>query len=903
MENENIKLQKWRFKTSPIKWVVIGIILIYFLPTAINLLINFSVDYLWFDSVGFLPRYLRVILTKIEIFVIFGLSFFLISYLNHFITRSNITTKVRKIYIGEIYSREILLFMLLVLLAFTIVFAITAVNWWEDFLKFYNFEKFNLTDPIFGKDISFYVFQLPVYNFLKIWTRWVLIFILIWSITLYLISNSISLSLKSFFIPQNIRIHLGIILFLLFLNYGIGFLLKKYALLWNQHIIVKGASYTDVNAHRFAYNAMFLFSTLLAFSFIYWIISQSFKPTFSIAILYLIVLLSLNYIYPFFLQKFVVAPNEIEKEKRFIKYTIKYTRIAYNIDKVKVRHIDVKNNLSEDVFETEKEVIRNIRLWDWRPLKMTFKQLQEIRPYYIFSDVDIDRYYINGELRQVMLAAREITHSNLPKEARNWINRYLKYTHGYGIVMIPVSVVNQEGLPEFYIKDIPPVSIEGLRIDRPEIYYGETVKDYVIVNTKTSEFDYPSGEGNVYTFYRGDGGVKLDSEWKQLLFSIYLGSIKILFSDFITHSSRVMIRRNIIERVKKIAPFLLYDNDPYIVLIDGKLYWFIDAYTFTDKFPYSEKFNDEINYIRNSIKIIIDVYTGKVKFYIIDTNDPIAKTYRNIFPELFSDLSTLDEKFKEHFRYPSDIFMIQADIYRTYHMTEPDVFYNKEDLWNFPTQVYDENEIVMSSYYIINRIEESGEAEFLNILPFTPSKKNNMIAWLAARCDWDKYGELVVFKFPKRRLIYGPMQIEARIDQHPEISRLISLWGQKGSRVIRGDLLVIPIKDSILYVEPLFLQAEKQELPEIKRIIVAYNDNIAIAPTLEEALTSAIKGRTGGISESKEVIEFTVQELVDKALRYYNQGTTALKKGNWKAYGEKMEKLREVLESIKRKTR
>ncbi len=902
MENEIKRWEKLNLKGISLKWIIFGIVVLYFLPVGIKFLIKFLVDYIWFDSLGFLSRYLKVLFTKIKIFFIFGGSFFLIALINNLITRTNVTSKARKIYIGKIYTKEIIKFMVLILIAFAIIFGLIATNWWEDFLKFYNFEKFNITDPIFNRDISFYVFQLPIYNFLKIWTRWVLIFLLFWALIIYIISNSISISSKTLFIPKYIRVHLGFILFLLFLNYGVGFLLKKYELLWNQHSIVKGASYTDVYAHIFAYNVMFFFSILMAITFIYWIFSQSFKTIISGIILFFILLLSLNYIYPFFLQKFVVAPNEIEKEKKFIQYTIKYTRLAYDIEKVKERYFEVKNDLTPEILKSEKEVIKNIRLWDWRPLKMTFKQLQEIRPYYIFSDVDIDRYYINGELRQVMLAAREITHSNLPKEARNWINRYLKYTHGYGIVMIPVSAVNQEGLPEFYIKDIPPVFVPGLEITRPEVYYGETVRDYVIANTKTSEFDYPSGDGNVYTFYKGDGGIKLDSEWKKLLFSIYLGSIKILFTDFITPSSRVMIRRNIIERVKYVAPFLVIDNDPYIVLIKGKLYWIVDAYTFTDKFPYSEKFNDELNYIRNSIKIIIDVYTGKMKLYIINSDDPIANTYRNIFPELFSNLSELDEEFKKHFRYPSDIFMIQADIYRTYHMRAPEVFYNKEDLWNFPTEVYDENEVLMSSYYIINKIEENGKPEFLNIIPFTPSKKNNMIAWLAARCDGDKYGELVVFKFPKRHLIYGPMQIEARIDQHPEISRLISLWGQKGSRVIRGNLLVIPIKNSILYVEPLFLQAEKQELPEIKRIIVAYNDNIAIASSLEEALISALEGGTAKsveISDEFDTIKFSIKELINKALNYYDEGMKSLKQGKWTEYGEMMKKLKEILEQIK----
>ncbi|MBN1898809.1 MAG: UPF0182 family protein [Spirochaetes bacterium] len=902
MENGFDKFKELRARTKPIRWMIILIIALSFLPALIKFFINFPVDYLWFRALGFQNRYLKVIVTKMEIFFLFGLIFYFLAFFNNLIVKINITSQVRKMILGEKYIKEISKYLHVALIIFMVIFGLAASSWWSEFLKFYNLENFNLSDPVFGKDISFYVFKLPIYHFLKMWSRMLFIFLLAWALILYTLSNTVSISAKTIFVPQHIRIHLGVIIFFLFINYGLGFLLKKFDLVLNQHSIVKGASYTDIYAYTFAYHILFFASLILALSFIYWIFSKDFKTNLAGIIIFLILLVSLNYIYPFFLEKFVVAPNEIEKEKRFIKHTIHYTRMAYDIHKVKERFYDVKYNLKPSIIRTEKEVLKNIRLWDWRPLKMTFKQLQEIRPYYIFSDVDIDRYKIAGEFRQVMLAAREITHSNLPKEARNWINRYLKYTHGYGMVMIPVSQVNQEGLPEFYIKDIPPQSIKDLKIQRPEIYYGETVRDYVIVNTKTSEFDYPSGDGNVYTFYKGNGGIKLNSVWKQFLFSVYLGSIKVLFSDFITHSSRVMIRRNIIERVKELAPFLLLDNDPYMVLVKGHLYWIIDAYTFTDQFPYSEKFNDEINYIRNSIKVIINAYTGKVKFYIVDPGDPIARTFKNIFPDLFSRSEELDKEFREHFRYPSDLFMIQADMYRTYHMIEPDVFYNKEDIWNVPSEIYDENEILMDSYYIINEIDEKKGPEFLNIIPFTPSKKNNMIAWMAARSDGEHYGKLVVFKFPKRNLIYGPMQIEARIDQNPEISRLISLWGQKGSRVIRGNLLVIPIKNSILYVEPLFLQAEKQELPEIKRIIVAYHNNIAMASSLEEALSMALEGSGIESSGTDKDLEASLKELINKALIYYNNGTKALKDGDWTGYGNNMKKLKEKLQQIKNRT-
>ncbi len=890
---------KEKFKKS-FWYIVIGIILLYILPKMVKFSIDFSIDYLWFNSLGFLERFLKVITSRVIIFLIASILFFIIALLNHIIIQKYLSKKGHILYITKRVNREIFISFILLLLVFAIIFGSVASNFWEEFLKYSNFQKFNIIDPIFHKDASFYIFQLPVINFVKMWIRWALIFIFIWGLAFYLFTKVISITPQKIIIPKAVRVHLGIILFLITLTYTVGYFFKRYELLWNQHSIVKGASYTDVYAHILAYNILIVASLYIALYFLIWIHSQNYKGLYTSLIGFFIILLIFQYIYPFFLQKFVVAPNEIDKEKRFIQYTIKYTRLAYKIDKINEKKFNIENSLSEKEIEKERDIIDNIRLWDWRPLKMTFKQLQEIRPYYIFSDVDVDRYMINGKLTEVMLSAREITHSNLPKEARNWINRYLKYTHGYGIVMIPVSVINQEGLPEFYIKDIPPVSIQGLKITRPEIYYGETSSDYVIVNTKTSEFDYPSGDGNIYTTYKGDGGVQLSSNWRKFLFSAYLGSIKILFSDFIIDSSRAMIRRNIIERVKKIAPFLLYDNDPYIVLSKGKIYWIIDAYTFTDKFPYAEKFNDEINYIRNSIKVIINAYTGKVKLYIVDKNDAIAQTYRKIFPQLFSDFSKLDNDIKSHFRYPDDIFAIQSSMYSAYHMTQSDVFYNKEDLWNFPTEIYEQDEIIMDSYYVINKINNNEKSEFLNVIPFTPAKKNNMIAWLAASCDGTNYGKLTVLKFPKKNLTYGPMQIEAQIDQHSEISKLISLWGQKGSKVIRGNLLVIPIKNSLLYIEPLFLQAEKQELPEIKRVIVSYNNNISIASSLDEALTSVLEGNVSNRLPDIGIDEETIRNMADQALIYYQESSKAIKNGDWTKYGNSMNKLKNILEQIKK---
>jgi len=848
--------------------------------------INFFANYFWFESLKFENRFLKEITIKILLFLISFLIFFVIALLNHLVIKNNILKFPRRITIEEVFSREVNILIFFIFFLFALIFGINFANKWLAILSFLNYSEFKLTDPIFYKDISFYIFKMPIYLFIKSNFIWLIIFNLLYAIILYLVFGLISINLKVIFIPKRIRIHLGFLLFFLLIIYAYSFYLKKFTILWNQHSIVKGANYADVNCKILSYKIMFFTAIIFAFSFLYWALSDKIKHLFIVFTIYLIILLVFNYIYPFIIQKLIVEPNEIEKEKEFINYTIEWTRIAYNLDRVKVKEFRVKNDLTKYDLKKSKEIIDNIPIWDWKPLNQTFKQLQEMRLYYNFSDIGIDRYYINNQLKQVMVAAREITYINLPKEARTWINKHLKYTHGYGIVMSYASSILSDGLPEFIVKDIPPVTLGSLKIERPEIYFGTFMRDYVIVNTKIKEFDYPAGGKNVYTFYKGDGGIKINSFFKKFIFSFYLGNIKILLSDFITNSSRVILNRNIIEIVKKIAPFFVYDNKPYIIIANGKLYWIIDGYTKSKNFPYSEKYDKDTNYIRNSIKVIIDAYTGKVTFVLIDKEEPIIKTYRKIFPEIFKDIEEIDEEIIKHFKYPQDIFLIQAEIYSAYHMDNVDVFYNKEDLWELPLQVYDENEVMMTGYYILNNIE--GELEFFYTVPFTPVGKQNMIALMMVRCDYKNYGEFIIYKFPKKFLTYGPMQIEARIDQSSEISKLITLWSQKGSKVIRGDLIVVPIKNSLIYIEPLYLQAERQELPELKRVIVAYKDRIVIAPTLQEALLNAIENK-------KSLYSSDFSFFIDEALYILNKSLDSIKKGETKKVEIELNKLKDLI--------
>lgn len=865
---------------------------LFFIPSFLVFIKDFLVDYLWFQSIGFLYRYLLVFKIQIITFLIFFSIAFSLILFNNFITRYNIKNNVKKVRTSYFLITNYKITFIFILL-FALIFSLTSTFWWEEILQFSHAEKFNISDPIFNNDLSFYVFKIELFKLVLTWILLLLLLMFIWSVFYYFYTGAISLVRLAFYLPQKIRIHLGIILCLIFINLGFLVFMQKYALLFHQGSIIKGAAYTDVYARIFAYNLVGIGLIIIGAIFLYSAIKKHYYPLLIAGITLTIVMIIFFAIYPFFLQQLFVAPNELEKETPFIKHTIKFTRQAYKIDNAQKINFNVKNDL--DIKRMNKDIINNIRLWDWRPLRSTFKQLQEIRPYYIFSEIDVDRYVINGKLREVMLAVREISHLNLPRAARNWINRYLKYTHGYGLVMMPVNVKNDEGLPYFFVKDIPPVSIIDKKITRPEIYYGETVRDYVIVNTKTKEFDYPSGDGNVKSIYKGKGGIILNSFWKKLIMAVELSDFKMIFSNLITKETKVKIRRNIIEIVKKLVPFLLIDNDPYIVLINGKIYWFLDAYTYTDKYPYSEMYQDNYNYIRNSVKIIIDAYSGTVSLYIVDKKDPIIKVYQKIFPGLFKDGDKLPDEFKAHFRYPDDLFMTQSEIYRSYHMTDPEVFYNKEDLWDIPVEIYNDVEVLMNSYYVVNKIKGEEDFEFLNMIPFTPTKRDNMIGILMARCDPPHYGKLAVYKFSKKKSIRGPLQVESLIDQNVEISKLITLWGQKGSRVVRGNIFVIPIENSIIYVEPLFIYAEKKELPELKRIIVFYNNNIAVSANLEDAITTVLKGKSSSIALSDEIMN----DLIDRINVYINEAQKSLEKKDYSGSQKAIKRIKSLLNSSK----
>ncbi|HUT66341.1 MAG TPA: UPF0182 family protein [Spirochaetota bacterium] len=877
---------------------------------------NIWLNFVWFGKLGFLNVFVKILWTKIGLWWGFFAIFCIFAGLNVFraFKRGNIQTiKIQQAGVPIEMNRKVSIIVAsVVLLIMGLIMARYGSSKWDLVLKLLNRASFDLKDPVFGRDVSFFVFNLPVYNFLKSWSLGTVILTFIVVGLLYLISGQITVVNNKFTASDQSKKHLITLLFLVTLIFAWNYLLKVFMILYSRKGIIYGAGFTDVKVSRPGYYIMIAVSLLAAVLTFIGIKKRSFKQPLIAYGLLIGLAIVITGIVPGIVQQISVKPNELVKELPFIENNINFTRRGYNLDIIEREQFPVNDSLSAEDFSPEKGIVKNIRLWDHRPLKLTFSQIQEFRLYYDFYDVDVDRYHFGDEYRQVMLSAREINYNELPPEAQRWVNQKLVYTHGYGFVMTPVNEIGEEGLPVLLAMDIPPKISVPLKMDRPEIYYGEETIPYVIVNTDQPEFDYPKGDANEYTKYQGTGGIPIKNGLRKLWLTIRLRSLEIIFTGSLNPESRVMIHRSIQERVPKIAPFLKYDPNPYLVVHDGKLFWLLDAYTTTDRFPYSSPYKDGYNYIRNSIKVTVDAYTGDVNYYTIDPNDPLIKTYSNIFPGMFKDISEMPDGLLAHVRYPMYIFSVQAELYSTYHMTDPQVFYNKEDKWTTPREIYEQSETDMIPYYTIIKFPDDVQnEEFVLIIPFTPTNKNNMLAWMAAMCDPESYGRIVEYKFPKEKLLYGPLQIESRIDQNSEISQLFTLWGQKGSSVIRGNLLVIPVKDSLIYVEPIYLRAEQSELPEMKRVIVGYQDRIGIGLTLEEALYKVFGTRTPESAEFAAAEEpggvtplavFRVDDLIHKANNYFAEAQNRLKQGDFAGYGEYVDELKKVLSQLEAET-
>ena len=896
-------------KGKNFKWAIIGII--FLVVIIVGAIASIYIDLIWFKSVQYVTVFWKILLTKGVVMLFFAAVFFVLSFINLSFARRFAPEFQVEISQDELERPEIQLYKSLqniqinkkLVFWFSLIVALfmgfSESSSWEKILIYLNRTSFGITDPIFNKDIGFYMFSLPFWEFARNWLSFAITIITVVVAAIYVTKKAVKYESKKLIIETPVKVHLSLLIGLVLILKSWQYWLNAFKILYSTRGVIFGAGYTEIHATLFALRVLMVLALVCAALFFVTARKENWKlPALGLAVLVGASIL-LGGIYPTIIQSAVVLPNEGTKERPYILNNIEATRVAYGLDKIREEEFPVKEGISFEDIEKNDKIISNIRLWDWRPIKQTLKQIQAIRLYYDFNSVDMDRYYFNGNYQQVMVSPRELDKDKIPEQAKTWVNETLTYTHGYGVVVNPVNKISGEGLPELLIKDIPPVSSVNLTITRPEIYYGEITKGYVIVKTKAKEFDYPKGDENVYSTYAGNGGIPVSSLWRRILFSIKYSNMQILLTTNFTPESRIMINRNIQERVNKVAPFLSYDNDPYIVVSkEGKLFWIQDAYTISNNYPYSTPLRGYFNYMRNSVKVVIDAYNGTMDFYIVDQKDPLVKVYQNIFPQLFKNFDQMPENLKEHIRYPKDLFQVQAELYSTYHMTDPDVFYNKEDYWNTPNEIYAENEIRMEPYYIVTKLPGYEREEFILMTPFTPSTKNNMIAWLAAKNDQPEYGDLIVYKFPKEKLIFGPMQIEARIDQDSEISQQLTLWGQKGSTVIRGNLLVIPIEESIIYVEPLYLRAETGEIPELKRVIVSDGSDVMIGNNLEDALEKLFVRSFG----DREIVvageEKTLKDLIQEAAGYFENAQKFASEGNWSKYGEELQKLEQTLKLL-----
>lgn len=795
-------------------------------------------------------------------------------------------------------------------LAVAFLFGLRAADSWDIVWRWLYRVNFGKTDPIFGRDIAFYFFTLPVLEQIVRLGMTLCILSGVGVLVLYHFKGILSFrKLRTSGMQGRVGVHVSILAALLFLLLAADAYLDRFQILYSTGGPMFGATYADLHARLPLLGVLVGCALVGALLWIYNAFSASFRPAILAALLYGGGLVIVN-VYPALLQKFVVAPNELSKESPQIQYNIAATLKAYGLEKVEERTLSGDKALTPSDIQANAATIRSIRLWDHQPLLDAFSQIQEIRTYYNFSSVDNDRYTVSGEAQQFMLSARELNTDSLPE--RNWINEHLSYTHGYGLTLGPVNRVTAEGLPVLQVQDIPPRSALPLfKIERPEIYFGEQTRNYVVVKTGAKEFDYPAGDENVYTSYQGTGGVPVSSFMRKLLFAIYFRDPNIVLSPLLKSDSRFLYFRHIRTRAERVAPFLRLDQDPYMVISQGRLFWIQDAYTIGDRYPYSTPSSGVGNYIRNSIKMVIDAYNGSVDLYVADPEDPLMQVYQRIFPGVFRQISEMPADLRKHMRYPEDIFRVQTYIYSVYHMTHPQIFYNKEDLWEIPMLGPAGNETAMSPYYTIMRLPGGRREEFILMLPFTPNRKDNLSAWIVGRCDAENYGQLVVYRFPKKKLVYGPKQIAARINQDAEISRQVSLWDQRGSQVIQGTLLVIPIEEALLYVRPLYLRAESGKIPELKRVIVAYENRIAMEETLEASIakifalnipeTSSLQPEVASSgTPPRAIAPPETVDLIRQARDAYDRAIAAQRRGDWAMYGEEIKRLGAVLEQLKK---
>ncbi len=903
--------------------VVIVIVILFSLLVAGT---NFYLDLLWFADLEveqvFWTQYLTRWGMRIGAFVfLFAFLFANLMFTRRYILSfPNLALREKLMASGAmrfLTPRRLVFYFAGVSAVLAFIFSAYVGNAWMDVLRYFNQVSFGISDPIFGADVSFYVFSLPFYRFIYEFLMMSLVITLLITGGIYIFLNPPVQGKQVWILPPSRAVsHLAVLLALIFGLKAWDYRLSQLELLLSERGVVHGAGYTDLNANYTVLMVLMVLAGVIALLFVANIFLRRFR-FFVYGIMALIgVSLLGGWGMPAAIQNFVVEPSEFSYEREYLEHNIEFTRAAYGIDQFDTRLYQASQELNWDDLRANEGTIKNVRLWDYRPLLTTFNELQAIRPYYRFVDVDIDRYTVDGEYRQVMLGARELDKSRLAEQAQTWVNLHLQYTHGYGVAMSPVNEVSPEGLPRYFLGDIPPLG--EIELDNPSIYFGELTDDYVIVNTETPEFHYATaGDENEFIFYDGDAGVPLNNIFRRAMMALRFGEYRIFISNELNNDSRLIFDRNIHDRVRKIAPFLRYDGDPYIVANNGRLFWIQDAYTVTDRYPYSEPF-DGINYLRNSVKVVVDAYNGDVNYYINDPDDPLVQTYRNIFPEMFSSMEEMPEGLMDHIRYPEDLFAIQSEMLQLYHITDANQFYSREDLWAIPFEQSFGQEQLMEPYYTILQLPGYDEPEYVLILPFTPDKRNNVIAWMVARCDQPNYGDVELFLFPKERVILGPRQIENRIDQSTEISEQFTLWGQAGSRVIRGNLLVLPINEALLYVEPIFLQADDGGLPELARVIVSFEETVVMAHSLDEALVRVFGeidelpadipaedvpddlDLDDPVAEVPIEIDAELADLIRRARTAYEEAVEYQQEGNWSGYGDKIKELEDILSDLSR---
>jgi uncharacterized protein len=896
----------------------IGFLVVLFIIVGLGL--NWVTEYIWMDSLDFASVFTTILSIKVMLGAIGFVLFAIITYLTLF--------WIKRTYFSHFSIHQLPPFLQsgktlnLITLAgalFVGLIGSTTVQGlgWEPALKIMNFVPFGETDPFFNRDISFYMYVLPFLKFVVNLLLSLSIFVLIVEVAAYSVFHIYRMN-------KSAQTHLSVTVLIVGVLLAVTHLLEPFGtLLTNrvnifQHSVVHGLSYTDRLINIPVSYILAAFSIIAA---IWIIISLSkgriHKVILPVAIYFGIILLGQGA--SFVVQQFIVSPNEFTREAPYLEHNLNYTRAAYDLEGMEEKeHPGNVDSLSEDLIKRNQLTIDNVRINDARPLLDVYNQLQTFRTYYQFNDIDIDRYEIDGKYQQVFIGARELNTADLPEQAQTWVNQNLRYTHGYGIAMSQVNDVTSQGQPEYLVRNLPPQG--ALDIEKPQIYFGEEDYNSVIVDTEVNEFDYPAGEENVSTRYEEEAGIPLTG-LNRLLFAIDEGSVRTLVSGQINSESKLLQTRNIMERVERIAPFFEYDSDPYVfVRDDGSLAWMLDAYLMEEGYPYAENFDERNNYIKNPVKVVIDAYTGETNYYVIDPEEPLVQTYQNMFPNLFT--MEIPDDVRSHFRYPEQLFKIESAMYGTYHMTNLELFYNREDYWQFPTEKYYNEDIEMEPYYTTMKLPEYDEEEFILMVPYTPRNRQNMIAWMGVRNDGEHYGEKIVYKFPKQENVYGPQQIENRINQDSVISQELNLWSQGGSSVIRGNLFALPLEDTVLYVEPIYIESSNEtSLPEVKQVVVAYGDHIAMEATFDEALEKILdrvekgikpeevpgaedtaEGTDEGATEEGQQEQpdsdpiLNADEVLGEVSDLFDQYQKALTEGDWQKAGEIMSQLEQRLE-------